>query len=63
MTLVQWWCSGVVLNRIFTPSASSQQRPSTGRARENAASGQGDPGQNSQKPSPASIGRAFDRTA
>ena len=63
MTLVQWWCSGVMLNRIFAPSASSQQRQSTGRVRENTASGQDSPAQNSQKPSSPSVGRAFDRTA
>ena len=27
MTAVQWWCSGVVLNRIFGSSSSSPPRP------------------------------------
>ena len=61
MTAVQWWCSGVVLNRIF--STSTQQHHSVGPMSENVASKQDDLKQSPQQPSSAFIGQAVDRVA
>ena len=60
MTAVQWWCTGVVLDRIFTPN-SSQQGHATHAANKTAASAGDGSTQNSQSSSSHSVGKVLDR--
>jgi hypothetical protein len=61
MTAVQWWCSGVMLNRIF--SSSTRRHQGANPMSSNVASKQNGLRHTPQKPSSESIGRAMDRVA
>jgi hypothetical protein len=60
MTAVQWWCSGVVLNRILRPSAAPPPRQNADVAAGDVASEQAGPSQNSQQPSSQQVGGSYD---
>jgi hypothetical protein len=59
MTAVQWWCSGVVLNRIFS-SASSQCPLENAPASQNVAAGHDYVTQSVQAESSPPSGQEFD---
>jgi hypothetical protein len=60
MTMVQWWCSGVVLNLIFN---SPRARQGGGSASNQAASQQGTASHSPLKAISAETGKVMDLTA
>jgi hypothetical protein len=63
MTMVQFWLSGIMLDRLFTPRNSSPRRPCAGPANEDSASAQGQPQASPQTPASEPVGRVLDQVA
>ncbi len=58
MTMVQWWCSGVVLNRVFMAPRAAQGGP-----RAEPVPKPGAAGQSSAKSTSPDTGKAMDLAA
>ena len=63
MTAVQWWCSGVVLNRIFGSPSSSPPRPPINAMPASAAAAQARAKASLQTPSSQDLGGTVDQVA
>ena len=63
MTAVQWWCSGVVLNRVFQSPRGSQGGQNVATVPQKAAGNQGNTGNSPPQPTSPDTGKAMDLAA
>jgi hypothetical protein len=63
MTAVQWWCSGVVLNRIFGSPSASPPRPPINAVPASAVAEQAQMKASLQAPSSQDLGGTVDQVA
>jgi hypothetical protein len=63
MTAVQWWCSGVVLNRIFGAPTSYLPRPPVNAVPSSAVAAEAQAKAALQAPSSQQVGGSVDQQA